>query len=46
MILTHFAYISKMFELTWGQGHKVKGQGKICIYAKNRKLIINQRIDR
>ena len=28
-ILTHFTIIDKMFELTFGQGHKVKGQGLI-----------------
>ena len=29
MILTYTTYIGKIFELTLGQGHKVKGQGQI-----------------
>ena len=34
MILTNFTIIDKMFELIFGQGHKVKGQGHIRIYVK------------
>ena len=33
MILTYITDIDKIFKLTRGQGHKVKGQGHICIYA-------------
>ena len=30
MILTYITNIGKIFELTLGQGHKVKGQGQTC----------------
>ena len=33
MILTHINDIDETLKLTQGQGHKVKGQGNICIYA-------------
>ena len=31
MILRHMVYIDETLNLTKGQGHKVKGQGHICI---------------
>ena len=34
MILTYIIDIDEMFKLTKGQGHKVKGQGHICMYVK------------
>ena len=34
MILTYTTCIGKIFELTLGQGQKVKGQGRICTYVK------------
>ena len=34
MILTHMIDIDETVNLTQGQGHKVKGQGHICIYGK------------
>ena len=34
MILTHMMDVNKMLMLTEGQGHKVKGQGQICDFAK------------
>ena len=37
MILTYTTNIGKIFELTLGQGHKVKGQGQIGAYVKNGK---------
>ena len=47
VILTHIANIRKMLELTKGQGHKVKGQVQICLFAKKlEKLIKNQQMDR
>ena len=47
MILTHIAYIGRIFKLTSGQGHKVKGQGQIGPYEKNeKKRFQNQRIGR
>ena len=33
MILGHMVNIDETLKLTHGQGHKVKGQGHICIYA-------------
>ena len=33
MILGHMIAIDDTLKLTQGQGHKVKGQGHICIYA-------------
>ena len=45
MLLTYITNIGKIFELTLGQGHKVKGQGQIGPYVKKwKKLILNQRI--
>ena len=38
MILTYIASIGKIFELTLGQGHKVKGQGQIRAYVKKLKI--------
>ena len=35
LLLTHMINIDEKFELTKGQGHKVKVQGQICIYVKN-----------
>ena len=35
MILTHIIDIDETLKLTQGQGHKVKGQGHICIYVKS-----------
>ena len=47
MILTHMIGIDETLKLTQGQGHKVIGQGQICIYAKKWKIgKKNQRIDR
>ena len=47
MILTYTTNIGKIFELTLGQGHKVKGQGQISNNVKKLvQLIKNQRIDR
>ena len=37
MILTYITNIGKIFALTLGQGHKVKGQGQIGAYVKNGK---------
>ena len=37
MILTKMIDIHKNFQLTKGQGHKVKGQGQINTYVKNLK---------
>ena len=34
MILTYIIDIDVTVKLTQGQGHKVKGQGHICIYSK------------
>ena len=34
MMLTHMINIDETVKLTQGQGHKVKGQGQICIYVK------------
>ena len=34
MILTYIIDIDETVKLTQGQGHKVKGQGHICIYVK------------
>ena len=34
MTLTYTFDIDESLELTQGQGHKVKGQGHICIYVK------------
>ena len=34
MILGHMVDIGETFKLNLGQGHKVKGQGHICSYAK------------
>ena len=34
MLLTHITKMGKIFELTLGQGQKVKGQGRICTYVK------------
>ena len=34
MILTYIIDIDETVKLTQGQGHKVKGQGQICIYVK------------
>ena len=34
MILTYIIDIDDTVKLTQGQGHKVKGQGHICIYVK------------
>ena len=47
MILTHINDIDETLKLTQGQGHKVKGQGHICIYVKFffRLLIMNGWID-
>ena len=39
MILTYITNIGKIFELTLGQGHKVKGQGQIGPYVKEWKKI-------
>ena len=36
--ITHFAIIDKVFELTFGQDHKVKGQGLIYTCVKNLKI--------
>ena len=33
MTLGHVVNIDETLKLTRGQGHKVKGQGHICIYA-------------
>ena len=33
MILTYIIDIDETVKLTQGQGHKVKGQGQMCIYA-------------
>ena len=38
MTLIHIISIDKMFMLTQGQGHKVKGQGHICRYVKINNL--------
>ena len=34
MILTYIINIDETVKLTEGQGHKVKGQGHICVYVK------------
>ena len=34
MILTYIIDIDETVKLTQGQGHKVKGQGHICIYVR------------
>ena len=39
-LLTHITNTRKMFELTLGQGHKVKGQGQICVNVKKLVLTI------
>ena len=45
MILTFTINIGKIFELTLGQGHKVKGQGQIRAYVmKLENFMKNQRI--
>ena len=47
MILTYITNIGKIFELTLGQGHKVKGQGQICSFVKTLfwLYIMNQLLD-
>ena len=39
--------INKIFKLTLGQGHKVKGQGQICSFVKTLfwLYIMNQLLD-
>ena len=37
MLLTHITKMGKIFELTLGQGNKVKGQGHIRACVKNWK---------
>ena len=34
IILTYIIDIDETLKLTKGQGHKVKGQGQICIYVE------------
>ena len=43
LLLTHMINIDEKFELTKGQGHKVKVQGQICIYVNRYK--IKEKID-
>ena len=38
MILTYITNIGNIFELTLGQGHKVKGQGQICNMRLRKKM--------
>ena len=33
MMLIHMISIDKMLKLYQGEGHKVKGQGYVCIYG-------------
>ena len=40
MILTQSVNIDRMFELTEGQGQKVKGQGQICAHVKKLEKLI------
>ena len=40
MMLKHMISIDKMLMLTQGQGHKVKGQGRICNFVKKTYLAI------
>ena len=40
IIFTSNIDIDEKIKLTQGQGHKVKGQGKICYYVKKLVLII------
>jgi len=44
MILAYIIDIDETIKLTQGKGHKVKGQGHICIYVKFlfRLQIINE----
>ena len=45
--IIHRVDINDMLKLTYGQGHKVKGQGQICGFVKNlfRLYILNKWID-
>ena len=45
MILTYIIDIDETFNLTQGQGHKVKDQGHIGIYVKNVLVITHERVD-
>ena len=45
MILIYITNIEKIFELTLGQGHKVKGQGQICNNVK-KTCTIDKKIKR
>ena len=40
MILTHMITIDEMLKFNQGQGHKIKSQGEICNYCKERVLTI------
>ena len=46
MLLTHITNIAKLFELTQGQGHKVKGEGQICTDIKKREKLIKKLTDK
>ena len=41
ILLKHLISIDRMLKLTQGQGHKVKGQGKICKFVKKTSFDCN-----